>query len=471
MAFNDKEQAIIRAGQQAGKSGAEIKQAVLNSRLGIKPSQQPVAQPEQGFLGQVADAAKSGVSRIEQGFEQAQVGTPNPVNALESGIKVAEGAIQTATSPLAPLFSPLGKIIGYVSDKISNIPGVQDFASSKAGEVTSRVAEDVAGLSTIAGTVAGFRGAPRVGTTLSNVAKETSASLQGITDTGITGIQKASSQALDPAKIMQRVARIPAGAQAKFQKITGKGVGQYLVDEGIFGTVDEITTQLFDKFQKSRMTADDALSRLDERFPQTYKPTPVGTALDELLSRETRVSTVGAKSKDFNRVRELKNKYQKDGLTMSEINEIKRIYERNVRVDYLKSINPEGVARATNLDSAIREWQFAQADKLGLKNLPDINKQTQAAKQLLDDLGKAHAAQAGNNAVTLTDWIILSELDPTAIGSFLAKKTLGSKGVQSEIAKRLAGKPTPTDSFPIFENIGEAIDSFGEWSKSIETRK
>lgn len=295
------------------------------------------------------------------------------------------------------------------------------------------------------------------------------------TDSALDGAgaaMKSSSQAVkssvssmaDPGAIMQRVARIPAQKQAKFKELAGgESVGEYLVNRGIYGDVDGITQQLYKRFEQSKNTADRALADL----PGTYKPTPLATALEELFARETRVSTKGALSADFKRVRELKNKYNSDGLTMSEINEAKRIYERNVRVDYIRENKPESLARATNLDTAIRSWQMTKAKELGLQNLPQINKETQLAKQLMDDLGTAYAAQAGNNAITLTDWIMLSGGDPTAATAFLAKKALSSKSIMSSIAKRLSGGAKQTEPFPIKSDLN-FIDSYGDWIKSIE---
>lgn len=465
MAFSPQELELIKYGKANGKSQADVETAISRLRTGYVPPEPVKKEIKPTFGEQVVETAKAGVERIGQGFEQATKPGATPLDALESGIKAGEGVIQTATSPLAPLFSPIGKLIGYVSDKIAGNKAVQDFANSPAGEITSRVAEDVAGLSTIAGAVAGGKTAPKIASTVGRIASETADSLVGIADTGTTGIQKALSSTLDPSAIMQRVARISKGKQAAFEKQAGQSVGSYLVDNGIFGNIDEITTQLFDKFQKSRQVADDSLAKLKGNF----KAKPVETALQTLFERETRVSSPGALSKDFARVRQLQQKYKTEGLNMSEINEVKRIYEKNIKVDYLKSQNPEGVAKATSLDTALREWQFAQAEKLGLKNLDDINKNTRLSKQLLDDLGKEYAGSAGNNAVGLTDWIILSGLDPTAISAFLAKKTFSSKGIQSAIAKKLAGEPTPPDTFPIFDGT-PSIDNYGDWIKAIENQ-
>ena len=476
MAFSKQEQAIIDWSIQNGKKPDEIRGAISRFRTTGSPKD-PLAElnkpeaPKPTIISQISEAAQAGIRQAKEGLAQGQTAT-NPVSMLEGSAKLGAGVINTAFSPLAPLFSPIGKLIGYVSDKISDIPGVRRFADSKAGEVTERVAEDVANLATIAGTAVGGKVAPTivrgVAGTLSNAASRTSSSLAGIAETGAQGIQKATSAALDPAQIMQRVARVSKGKQADFERLAGESVGGYLVKRGIFGSIDEISTQLFSRFQKSRAAADRLFESLDERTGGVYKPEPVGTALNELFAREQRTASPGARSRDFARTAELKRKYDTEGLNMAEINEVKRLYERNVKVDYIKENKPENVASATNIDTAIREWQRNQVKDLGGTNLVEINKETQLARQLLDDLGREYSGAAGNNAITLTDWIIISELDPTAIGAFLAKKGLSNKGVQSAIAKKLAGNPEQPDIFPIFENYGQAIDSYGEWIKSIE---
>jgi hypothetical protein len=250
----------------------------------------------------------------------------------------------------------------------------------------------------------------------------------------IKGGQEVVESVAKPENIMQRVARINAGDQTKFQKVSGESVGEFLTKRKIFGSSDKIATQLVEGFQKSKSKADDALSQLQG----TFKPTPVKTILKELLEKEVKTSSPGALSPDLGRVRQLSSKFQRDGLDMSEINEVKRLYERNVKLDFLKQNLPDSVKKANNLDNAIRSWQFKQAEKMGLKNLPQLNKETQAYKMLADALGKKLSASGGNNAITLTDWIVLSGGDPTAIAGFITKKAFSSESLQSRIAQQLS---------------------------------
>ena len=249
---------------------------------------------------------------------------------------------------------------------------------------------------------------------------------------------KGVTNAVKPTKIMQRVARVHALDQQKFQQTAKESIGDYLVKRGIYGNDEQIMTQLADRFTKSKNLADTEIAKLGGQ----WKAAPIKTALTDLVGRETRISTPGAPSADLSRVTELLRKHDSVGLTMTEINEAKRLFERNVKLDFLKLTNPEGVARANIIDDAIRKWQFSQAEKMGLNNLPEINKETQLAKMLGDALFKKNVRSEGNNAFGLTDAILLSGGDPASISMLLTKKTLGSKRVMSKVAKTIAGKPT-----------------------------
>lgn len=117
---------------------------------------------------------------------------------------------------------------------------------------------------------------------------------------------------------------------------------------------------------------------------------------------------------------------------------MKRLYEREVKLGYNKMLNPDKVQTSTNIDNALREWQVTKAEELGFTNLKELNKQTQISRNLINSLGDEVVGKTGLNNVSLTDWIMLSGGDPTAIGGFLTKKFFGSKGVQAKIAEMLS---------------------------------
>lgn len=353
---------------------------------------------------------RSGLSslgnKIGQKFKEATDALAGTKLFKEVGELEAEGYVDTAPLRNAlQLSSSSGEIAGEVLAYGQAAQGIQGAVNT-----TKKVAQ--------------------------NTTKATTEALGSMGNKTTNSIRSQLSE--QPAKIMQRVARISKGKQAKFEQMAGEGIGDYLTKRGIYGNIDDISEQLYKRFNQSKGVADNALAQLKG----TFNPSPVRTMVKDLLAREGRVSSAGAPSPILREVKVLASKMDK-GWTMSEINQIKRLYERNIKVDYLKQNLPESVARATNLDSAVRKWQIQQAKNLGLKNLDVINKETQLAKRLLNDLGIEYAGAAGNNAMTLTDWIMLSGGDPAAIAGFLTKKVLSSKGVMSSIAKNLnKGKAT-----------------------------
>jgi hypothetical protein len=262
---------------------------------------------------------------------------------------------------------------------------------------------------------------------------------------------------------MQRVARISKGKQAAFQDLAGESVGEYLVKRDIFGTPDQIADQLYKRLQQSKGAVDAELAQL----PGKFKTPALGSAIKQLLDHERRISSPGALSRDLERVRELSRRFNGSGLDMKEINEVKRLYERNIRLEYIKENVPDKIAAATNVDSALRKWQADTATKLGFKNIKQLNKETQLAKQLIDDLGQEYAGQPGNNAITLTDWIALSGGDLASAAMFLTKKAVTSKTVMSKTAKLLSkGQdklPTPTA-----EKGKATIDAYLEFLKRTQ---
>ena len=243
--------------------------------------------------------------------------------------------------------------------------------------------------------------------------------------------------------IMNRVARLTPTDAKKFEKLAGKSHGKYLEETGNFGRPDEIVTNEASKFVQSMKDVDDTLAQL----PGTYKPKELIDVITPLEDRLVRVQ-----SPDAGRVIQLRNKLNTTGLNMSEINEIKRLYERNVKLAYNKLNNPDAVELATNLDNRLREWQVKQADMLGFENIKELNKQTQLARFVADKLGEQLVGKSGLDGMNITDWIMLSGGDPTSVAGLITKKFFSSPGIQSRIARFLS---KAEKALPIKPKLGE----------------
>jgi hypothetical protein len=91
-------------------------------------------------------------------------------------------------------------------------------------------------------------------------------------------------------------------------------------------------------------------------------------------------------SKESLRAKELLEKYQKEGLTMSEINEAKRFLNSNNKFSYFSDDTSPRKGYVTNLDNEVRKWQFKTAEEQGFTNLKDINMDTKAYYKLLEGI-------------------------------------------------------------------------------------
>ena len=260
----------------------------------------------------------------------------------------------------------------------------------------------------------------------------------GIKDVGEKGIQSAVRTGLEPEALMQRVARISKFKQAAFEKRAGESVGEYLVNRGIFGDPKSITEQLYARMQTSKGRVDTGLAQVGG----TYKNDTVQDALEQLAEREARVSSTRTPSADTPRVTELLNKHQRSGLTLSEVNEVKRLYERNIKLDFLRGNVGDGITKANHIDNLLRQFVEDTAADNGFANVRTLNKETSLAKQLLDDLGAEFKGKKGNNFASLSDAMFLAEAtsNPTALAAFGLKKFFASESTMSAVARLMARK-------------------------------
>ncbi len=232
--------------------------------------------------------------------------------------------------------------------------------------------------------------------------------------------------------------RLDPTKEVEFKKMTGEEVGQFLNNRGIKTAWTQTVWEVSDLFQKSIQEADEWLALIQGKFKMQGWDDYVGIAIDDL---QKKMST--ELSKDRGLINSLAQKYQTEWLTQTEINQIKRLYQQNNKFGYLKeAIDPTGVARATNVLDGIRDWQFKTASDNGFTNLWAINKNTQAYKFISRELSKKLDKASGNNAISLTDWIVATG-SPYGFSGVVAKKLLSTETAKSLLLRWLTrGKKT-----------------------------
>jgi hypothetical protein len=314
---------------------------------------------------------------------------------VKTGLELLDlTTIGVAETGLTPALKKLGRVIGETADVVK--PAVRATGEVAEEAITTAVKPVVKGATFV---------------------KETS---KGLSESLVAGINR-----INPSKLRE------------FESMTGTTVGKWLTDRGVVGTRQKTIKTLVDNFNKLRKNVDEAI----ENIPGTHKDSRITVVADESAD-----FAKGIESPEAARMAKLAEKSEGVGLTAKEINEVKRFYERNIKVGYMKdpTKTAESVARATNRDSGIREALMDIADEAGFDNLRQMNKEIQANKLLADEIAGKMVGQEANNIMGITDWIVATPgiaVDPKFLAGFVAKKFFSTETVRAAAAKVLAGFP------------------------------
>lgn len=463
MAFTTEEREALIELKNKGYSKEEALGFIATTRMGNTSrvereftKQEPTPEEPSDAVSDISRGFKGAMTNFDEGMDRIDTAEQRPTafgrtaGKISAGFRFAGDAVGNVLGGAiralpggTTVMNTAEDIIGKGVEKVTQNPTAQKVSAgfNKLPEGVKQPLQDVGNVAMGALGLGEGLVAPGATKALTTGIKEFSQA--GIKETGQQGIQRSLKTGLAPEDLMQRVARISKGKQAAFEDRAGQSVGEYLVDRGIFGDPEAITEQLYQRMQTSKGRVDSGLSSVKG----VYKNDAVADALEQLAEREARVSTARTPSRDQARVNELLKKHDKEGLTLTEANEVKRLYERNVTLDYLRDNVSDKIAQAKNIDSQMRDFIEQAADVGGFKNVKALNKETSLAKQLLDDLGAEYAGSQGNNYVSLSDAFFLAEAasNPAALAAFGFRKTLGSKSAMSAVAKLIAGKRARTE--------------------------
>jgi len=441
---------------------------------------------KQGEESVPAETARAISSTIQsQGQKMAE--EPSIVGktavALESPLKVGADVARGVVKAAEPIMKPISKAISAGADILQktlpkdtlneigielqtagkNIESLKDKVGS---EVFQSLKDTFDLLSTF---YVGGKGA----TLTTKTAEATKSVVENIVKTGTEALVNAgvkTAEVIAPKtkglseSIIANINRLNPLKRKEFVAQQGISAEKWLIERGIVGTREKTIEELANRFKTLRENVDNAL----DKIPGQYKDSRITIVADEAAEFAAQTE-----SKLSGRIAELANKAKNEGLTTSEINEVKRFYERNIKTGYKKDATKtsEQIQRATNRDSGIRESLLEIADKNGFTNLREINKEIQASKFLGDEIAGKMEGQGANNLMTLTDWIAITPgaIDPTFLSGFVTKKLLSTETARAFAAKALAGFPK-VKTMPLAD-LDEITKRATELFKKIETAK
>ena len=246
---------------------------------------------------------------------------------------------------------------------------------------------------------------------------------------------------LAPAKaasLSTKANRFNARDIEKFKQITWETPWEFATKRGMTKVWDEAVDETTRLWKASMDEADDALKLIDWKFKIKKWPDYLWEMLNDLWSRLKK--TIWPWGRKINL---LNKKYTTQWLSMSEINEIKRLYWRNFKYSWVEAWS-ENALRSKNLQDWVRKWQFKTAWEEWFTNLKQINKTTQGWKNFADSLAKKLKRSSWNNNISLTDWVALSWWEPTNVALFLGKKVWELTPVKRWLIKGLWKQTKPS---------------------------
>ncbi len=381
-------------------------------------------------IKQAFDAA---AVKTKEGIDQATTwNTTDPTASTRGVLKAGAGVVEALGAPLAPVVQP---VMNKVVDTLASTKPVQNYANMiPEGGLTENLMQSQADAGSIAGLMLGSKGATTATEGGMNAIKNTASKVKLPEIPATDGLA---------ASLQSRATRLTPSVRNEFKAMTGKTPEEFQIEYGATGTPDQVVSKLYEQFTTSRQAVDAALQTAK---PVRYQVPAFKDALDALRLKVEKTSTEGAPNPISEEVANLSKIYDSTGLTVAQENSIKRLYEMNVKLDYLKENVPDNVTLAKNIDSQLRNTVEKHADQLGIKGVKEQNKITQATRYLMDEIGKASNGRAANNILGLTDTILAAQIPatPEALALFLGKKALSSETVLGGAAKVLSPKPKPT---------------------------
>jgi len=376
-------------------------------------------------LQNIKDAASAGADQINEGVTDIQKGSPghNPiVGGVEDALKVGSGIASVVTSPIAGIFKPVSDIINTTGNAVGNIPAIQDFANSKAGETTARVASDVANAGNIAGTILGAdqiaKAAPGAIDTVKNTASDAVGAVKDALTTTPeeSAATKASAEATAKAQTATKLkgiadewakpTTVPKATYNNAKLILQKDptIPKFLADvrlnpwehieNGNYATADTANTLRTTAGQLSRDTLRPSLQAADYSTPKTsVKDLPVSDkAIQEQGRGVTPDDTEAIQEKIQSKIDSLNRKYP-NGMSLTDMHDEGITYDQNGKFSPVKDPSVDNNAIANRvLARTLRNQVLAKAPKdIPVQDFQNSLSQYYKAADYLDALNNKKA--------------------------------------------------------------------------------
>jgi hypothetical protein len=195
-------------------------------------------------------------------------------------------------------------------------------------------------------------------------------------------------------RFMAKATGLSVAIRKDLRKDLGVKPDEFMAKHGISGTLEDMHSQLGHIGNETKTIVDNLLSGV----PGTYRIRATEKILTELRNffgtvQKGQFVPLPNMSQEFlsslNEIRKLLITNKKQGLTLTELNRVKRIGDEVFDI-FKRSGELKGQRAAkniANLRKEIREFIELEADKRGISDIRELNKQTQAANSIKREVG------------------------------------------------------------------------------------
>ena len=336
-------------------AGAKLRQALPNVLGGTDLTPEQQKDQDEQALSAVLDGLSErygSLDRVKNTAEKDPVGFVSDVAALLATSGAGAGKLAATTSRLAPKASAVLVRTAEALNYAGKVTDPVNIAAKTAGKTASLLEGQVA--SKTLERINDFR--------LKRLLNKTDVNEQMLEGLDIGGAQR--------ERLSNKLKTVKAGEK--------------LAQLGVTGTLPEMSEQLAEIGSKTKLKLDKSLEAIPDRIqaPVTDK------IIQDIAGLKSRIpfSQMSDKAKEaYTRLVNLYQKNQKGGLTLSELNEVKRgMYEI---VDDKAFKNPATPAisqakkNAGQLYNEVQSLVETEAAKRGVKDVRELNRQTQFANE------------------------------------------------------------------------------------------
>lgn len=408
---------------------------------------------EEGAFSQIKNAFSQGINTIGQGLNEAKPIGGGGVSGLITGTgKILGGATEAITSPLAPVMNPtIGAATNYAANKISDIPAVQKFSETPAGQTTAKVAETVGNYANAAGLVAG---GVKGGKTVAEVPGKIRSALEsepqnfGPSDgqkmvsavrTAVGDVVPNRQNVIDHN--LARALDLTPGDLSTIEASTGNPVGKWMADNNLIGTNKENTHGLIQSFFKQNY---DSVRNEIGKVDQAYKPNQIPRFTDALKVIQTQIKGVVGLEKQS---AEIENLLMKKGdISLADVQRVKELLDEHFSLYKATGDVGQGVAKEglANVRGKIKNFIEQQVQEHTGADIRQMNNNVSTAKNLADAIEKRSTRGLTRANLTWRDVALGSGLtyfaNPLAgMAAVLGMKVITSPTARLRFARYLDG--------------------------------